>query len=70
MKKIHIIILCVCLILGMAGCGFKKAESAKASMHGVHESAEDLKEETESSKHKTEEIKEQEAQDSVQGHQW
>ncbi|WP_320169355.1 hypothetical protein [Maridesulfovibrio sp.] len=70
MKKIYLIILCITLMLAFAGCGFKNAESAKASMHDVNQSAEGLKEETESSREKTEELKEQETNDSVQGHQW
>ncbi|WP_432735652.1 hypothetical protein [Maridesulfovibrio sp. FT414] len=70
MKKIYIAILCMALLLAFAGCGFKHAESAKTSMHDVNQSAEDLKEETETSKQKTEDIKEQETQDTVQGHKW
>ncbi len=68
--KAFILGMTALLILGLGACGFKHAEDAKTSMHGVHESAEDLKDETETSKQKTEDIKEQEAQDSVQGHQW
>jgi len=70
MKKIHILIICVALMMAFAGCGFKHAESAKTSMEGVNQSAEDLKEETQTSKERTEEIKEQESQDTTQGYKW
>jgi len=72
MKRTLMLILCSLLLLAFTGCGkkFTHAQSAKTSMHDVGESAGDLKDETESSKHKTEDIKDKEAQDSVEGHQW
>lgn len=70
MKKIKILVLCMAVLMALAGCGFKHAESAKTSMHDVNQSAEDLKDETQTSKDKTEEIKDQESQDSTQGYQW
>ena len=72
MKKLFMLTICFLLLLGFTGCAkkFEHAQSAKTSMHDVSESAEDLKDETETSKHKTEEIKEQESQDSLEGHKW
>ncbi|CCO25183.1 hypothetical protein [Maridesulfovibrio hydrothermalis] len=70
MKKIKIIILCMAVMLALAACGFKHADSAKSSMHNVNQSAQDLKNETQVSKQKTEEIKEQEAQDSTEDYKW
>lgn len=72
MKKILILIICSMLLLGFTGCAkkFTQAQSAKTSMHDVSDSAGNLKDETATSKHKTEEIKDQETQDNVQGHQW
>ncbi len=67
MKKI---IICMVVLMALAGCGFKHAESAKTSMHDVNQSAENLKDETQTSKNKTEEIKDQESQDSTEGYQW
>ncbi|WP_027721387.1 hypothetical protein [Maridesulfovibrio zosterae] len=72
MNKIKLIALCMALlfILGGAGCGFKNAESAKSSMQDVNQCAEGLKDDSQSSKEKTEKIKETEAQNSTQGYQW
>lgn len=72
MKKLLMLILCSMMLLGFIGCAkkFEHAQSAKTSMHDVGESAGDLKDETETSKHKTEEIKDKESQDSLEGHKW
>ncbi|HAS90463.1 MAG TPA: hypothetical protein DCS48_14370 [Desulfovibrio sp.] len=71
MKKIKILLVCVIAVLTLGGCGgFKHADSAKQSMEGVHQSAGDLKDETQSSKDRTEEIKEEEGQDSTEGYKW
>ncbi|WP_421901205.1 hypothetical protein [Maridesulfovibrio sp.] len=70
MKKFKILLVCVVALLALSGCGFKQADSAKQSMEGVHQSAGDLKDETQSAKDRTEEIKQEESQDSTEGYQW
>ncbi|ACS79321.1 hypothetical protein [Maridesulfovibrio salexigens] len=70
MKRFKILLLCVVAFLTLSACGFKQADSAKQSMEGVHQSAGDLKDETKSAKDRTEEIKQEESQDSTEGYKW
>ncbi|WP_320009077.1 hypothetical protein [Maridesulfovibrio sp.] len=72
MKKIFTLFICSLLLLGFTACAkkFEHAQSAKTSMHDVGESAGELKDETETAKSKTEEIKDKESLDSLEGHKW
>ncbi|MFW5498018.1 MULTISPECIES: hypothetical protein [unclassified Maridesulfovibrio] len=69
MKRLKLL-LCIAAFLALSSCGFKQADSAKQSMEGVHQSAGDLKDETQSAKARTEEIKQEESQDSTEGYKW
>ncbi|WP_319761269.1 hypothetical protein [Maridesulfovibrio sp.] len=70
MRKLKILAICVFTLMMLAGCGFKNANTAKQSMTGVHQSAQELQDETQSSKERTEEIKQEESQDTTEGYKW